>query len=225
MLKKTLLIAATHGDEKIGLEVIQTLRQQGYGKFFDWLIANPAALNKNQRFIDADLNRAYPGNKNASERENRLAVRNMAIARRYQYVIDIHEASEGYEDFIIIPRPKISTAFPLGRIDLEKILLWPDPPGPLGSVLPQAIELEFGMNNCHRRSKEKRALDIVKKFLEGKRNNKAQQKYSVYGKLLCSQAKSTKLRDWQPAEINGEKFIPLLVNQYSDLGIYCYKMR
>jgi len=64
-MKKILFIVATHGDEKIGVEVIERLRTKKLDRFFDYLVANPKALEKNTRFIDVDLNRSYPGVRNS----------------------------------------------------------------------------------------------------------------------------------------------------------------
>lgn len=231
-MKKLLIIASTHGDEKIGMEVINKLKKRKFSQSFDWLIANPRAYEKKQRFIDFDLNRAYPGDKNAAFYEKRRAVKLLKIAQKYAFVIDLHEASSGINDFVIVPREKIGKKFPLNLVNLEKILLWPSPKGPLGSVLENTIELEFGTKNRKREKVIEKATRIVERFINqivnkggksGRGLRKNQKSFYVYGKLMEDKNLPT-LEDFKLTKIGKEQFFPLLVGQYQQLGIRCYKM-
>jgi succinylglutamate desuccinylase len=232
--KEILIIGATHGNEKIGVQVINNLKRKGYGKFFDYLIANPNALTANKRFIDFDLNRAYPGDKDSPLYEKRIAYDNLKTAKRYKYIIDVHEASSGKDDFIIIPRKTIDGSFPLQFINLKRVLLWPDPKGPLSQVLNKSIELEFGVKGRSRKSVVKKAIGTIEKFISYYSSFKAksvpnQEKeiFYVYGKLLAKDKKDleTKLTDFKLKKIDKEVFYPLLTGQYLKDGIICYKMR
>jgi len=190
MKKKILLIAATHGDEKIGLGIINKLRNKKLDKYFDYLIANPKALNKKLRFIDVDLNRSYPGKKNSFYYEQKRAYYNLLFAKKYLYVIDIHEASQGINDLIIVPKKSLPKLFPLNLIDLGIVLLWPNPKGPLSQVIDNAIELEFGMKNRKRNEAVLNAEKIVENFIRYIYKIKKQEQpilkkiYYVYGKLM-----------------------------------------
>jgi hypothetical protein len=232
--KSILFIVATHGNERIGLEVVKKLSKIGYGKYFSYLIANPRALEKSRRFIDVDLNRAYPGKKYSKFYEKRMAPVNLAVAKKYDFVIDFHEASSGRDNFIIIPRKKISPKFPLQLIDLNKILLWPDPKGPLSQVLTNAIELEFGMKDKKRKAVILLAVRIAKKFIERiisakfqRCNLRKKEIYKVYGCLKQAEFSDnvSSLVDFKKTKINAEVFFPLLVGQYIKTGIVCYKMK
>lgn len=232
-MKKILFIIATHGDEKIGLEVIERLKVKKLNRFFDCLIANPRALRKNARFIEVDLNRSYPGAKNSKLYEKKRAYENLQKAKKYQYVIDIHEASQGINNFVIVPRERLSKSFPVNLINLKTILLWPNPKGSLSQILENAIELEFGMKNKKRKEVIRVARNIIEKFIKdiyrNKRENKRQKQklYYVYGNLKRKEFsdKKKKLRDFCRAKINGETFYPLLVGQYLRDGVICYKMK
>ncbi len=59
--KNILVVISTHGNEKIGQEVVAILKQRGLDELFDCLVANPKAAKINERFIEKDLNRSYPG--------------------------------------------------------------------------------------------------------------------------------------------------------------------
>lgn len=228
-MKKLLIIAATHGNEKIGIEVIKKLTKQGYERSFDFVIANPQAEKKNVRFIDIDLNRAYPGDKKSSLYEKRKAFAIGELSKKYEFVIDIHEASQGTEDFIIIPKGRLPNHFPIQYIALDKVLLWPNPKGPLGGIIENEIELEFGIKGRDRKEVIKKAARVIIDFIQSvnlqKYSQKKQKIFFVYGKIKTSDKFTGRLKDFKKVNLRGENFYPLLVNQYLDLGILCYKMR
>lgn len=228
-MKKILFIVATHGDEKIGIEVIKRLRIKKLNQFFDCLIANPRALRKNTRFIDVDLNRSYPGVRNSKLYEKKLAYKNLQKAKEYQYIIDIHEASSGINNFIIVPRKTIRNEKLIDLINLNFVLFWPEPKGPLGGVLKNSIELEFGMRNKKRENVTDFAEKIIEQFIKNVYSNKPKlskkkRMFYVYGKLLGNNFPNKKIVDFKETEFNREKFYPLLTGQYLKEGILCYKM-
>jgi len=230
-MKKILIIIVTHGNEKIGLEVVKNLEDIGLKKYFDVLIANPEALKKNRRYLEYDLNRSYPGKKNSKFYEKRLAFENLKIAKKYNYIIDIHEASEGMENFIIVPKKKFPKKFPLELLGLKKVLLWPEPKGPISQILENAIELEFGMKGKNRDKVINKCTKITTDFIlaleENKKNKETKKEvYYVYEKLLLGkQNKESFLKDFQKIDVDNETFFPLLTNQYLREGIKCYKMK
>lgn len=233
MKKQLLLIIATHGNERMGLETVKILEGDSLEKYFDVLIANPKALKRNVRFIDVDLNRSYPGNQTSTLYEQKIAWENLKVAKKYKYIIDIHEASQGTDDFIIAPRQKLPKKFPLEYIDLKKVLLWPDPRGPISQVLGNSIELEFGLKNRDRIKAVNKAVKIIGKFIKNIYNpsltsiTKKKEIYYVYDKLLVSKNNpiNFETRDFSRTKINDDIFYPLLTNQYIEEGIICYKMK
>lgn len=232
-MKKILIIASTHGNEPLGMEVLEKLKAENSDELFDSLIANPKALAQGKEFIDVNLNRVYPGNENSKLYEEKKAAENLKIAQKYDYVIDIHEASLGKHDFIIAARKKLSEKFPIEFIELQTILLWPEPKGPMSQVLENCIELEFGMAKRDRREAVEKCADIIENFIYKIKKNKtrktnSQKKYYVYGKLMKNEFKGNieKLEDFKLTKTEDEKFYPLLVKQYlKNEGIVCYKMR
>lgn len=231
-MKKLLLIISTHGNEPLGCEIVKKLEDKKLDRYFDVLIANPEALRQEVRFIDRDLNRSYPGKKNSPISEFRLAYDNLLIARKYKYVIDIHEANQGKDDFIIVPRKNIGSDSPVEFIGLKRILLWPNPKGPLGSVLTNTIELEFGAKNRNRRRMISQGSNIIERFIkrsEGRIKIKKQKQevYQVMKVLTIAEWEDSKiaLKDFNETNIKQERFLPLLVDQYLTEGIKCYKMK
>jgi hypothetical protein len=229
MKKKILLIVATHGDEKIGIEVVQNLKK--LKDYFDVLIANPKALKAEKRFIDNDLNRSYLGNRYSASYEEQRACKNFQVAKKYQFVIDLHEASSGRDDFVIIPRDRAGEKFPLSWIGLNKVLLWPFPRGPIGQFLDGSIELEFGMKDRERAAVVGKATKIVGDFIAVITEQKVLREtkkdwFYVYGEKSLKEIKNIdQYLDFEKTKINNEEFYPLLVGQYAKEGIAFYKMK
>ena len=82
-MKNLVLICCLHGNEGYGLEVCK--RQS----LFPFILANKRALKENKRYIDSDLNRVFPGNKQGNH-EERLAVEILDQIKSFDYVIDLH---------------------------------------------------------------------------------------------------------------------------------------
>lgn len=233
MEKQLLIICATHGNERIGLEAVAILKKKKLDRYFDVVVGNPRALEENVRGTDCDLNRSYPGNAKAEQYEKRRAAEMLELARGYRFVIDLHEASSGTDNFIIIPRRRRGRVFPIGWLNLQTVLKWPDPPGPLGSVLSNTVELEFGVRDRPREEVVAAAVEVLVGFIarldsaEGKRKMVLQQTYVVYGRLLKADYNGgwESLQDFQLTKFREESFFPLLVGQYLGEGILCYKMR
>ncbi|MFB6206427.1 MAG: succinylglutamate desuccinylase/aspartoacylase family protein [Haloglomus sp.] len=69
------LVGGVHGDEPSGVRAIRNLLDDGleFERGVRFIIANPPAFAANERFLDTDLNRVFPGDVEAPERERRLA--------------------------------------------------------------------------------------------------------------------------------------------------------
>ena len=103
------LTAITHGDEIIGLALfIKLLEDYLDGKLtilgpIYFIIANRAAYFKQQRYIEADLNRLY-GNSTEKTLESRRAEVIKPIIDLCDYSIDIHQCIEDtLTPFFILP--------------------------------------------------------------------------------------------------------------------------
>lgn len=65
------VIGGIHGDEPAGVEVIRRLRKDDieYKRPVQLVIGNPSAVEECERYLETDLNRAYPGNENGALEE------------------------------------------------------------------------------------------------------------------------------------------------------------
>ena len=225
--KKILFLAATHGNEGFTIPILQKLSKKNNLTKFDWKVANPDALKKKQRFVDADLNRIAPGSKDSSRSETRCAYELMEISKKYKCVIDLHGTSAKTGIFTIVTNPKNENLILASVLPFQNIVLWSPKdlkkPGPLTQFVDCGVEIECGPKDL---------IEIQKKLYEGLysflNNDSIQSQktfFQVYGKFLKKDYKDKqgKLNEFQEVNIKNEKFYPLLVNRYSD--ITCYKMK
>ncbi len=232
-MRKILFIAATHGNETIGVNVLRRIEQEytkeEYG--YDWIIGNERAYEKNIRFIEADLNRSAPGDITSGVYEVRRAAEIAVMAKDYDIVIDIHGTSTDCGVVTIIPYPTEENLDLAESISLERNVVWFSESSTLNGPLAQhvgvpAIELECGPKNDV-------GVEVVleknlRAVLENNRTGalpeslQTQAFYEVYGKLVGGYDPS--LADFRQATIEGEVFYPFLSgNEYA--SITCYKMK
>ncbi len=221
--KPILFLAATHGDESIGIEVLKDL---GKSADFDWLIANEKALELNQRFVDCDLNRAGPGNSRSEKHEERRAAEIIKQAKNYNSIIDLHGSKVDTGLFIILTKLSFNDLMLALQFNIKNIVIWlPSTTrdfGPLVEFIEPAIEIEAGPKNDPGVARELKK--IIKEFCGNysrpitKENLAGKNIYFVNGKLeKCDR----QLKDFELTKIDDEEFYPLLAGEYE---IACYKM-
>ncbi|ELZ01185.1 succinylglutamate desuccinylase/aspartoacylase [Natrialba chahannaoensis JCM 10990] len=69
------VVAGVHGDEPCGVRAVERLLDErpAVTRPVKLIVANEKALERQVRFVDEDLNRAFPGDPNAKTHEGRLA--------------------------------------------------------------------------------------------------------------------------------------------------------
>lgn len=228
--KKILFIAATHGDEGFSIEVLKKLDKSVKDKKYDWLVANEEALKIGKRFVDCDLNRVAPCGVRSAKYEERRAAEILAIARDYQYVIDLHGTRAETGIFVIVTNPTDINLKLAAELPLERIVIWPsnNTTGPITKFVKCGIEIECGPKELA--DIAQKTFTILRKINDHKfdlklSRSKGKEFYQVTGKLSyedvsASQAKN--LKEFEKVDINGESIYPLLIGRYP--GWVCQKL-
>ncbi len=115
-IKSIAIIGGTHGNELTGVHIIQSLKKRHENPVFDtfnftYVIANPAAVEQNTRFIDVDLNRQF-SLENLASSDTTLGELNIAKLLNQQFgpkqdsktdlVIDIHNTTSAMGATLIL---------------------------------------------------------------------------------------------------------------------------
>ena len=226
-MNSILFIGATHGDEPIGVHALQTLSQKAHG--FDWIIGNEKAYDANTREFEGNLNRSAPGMYGASNYAARRAAEIIALSTNYRYTIDIHGTIADTGIFVIVTNPTEENIALATSLGIHNIVIWPASSqkltGPLTRFVPCGVGIECGPKDSPEIQNE--LVAILERFLVQKSEIKPVEKkpftlFEVYGTLQKPEALA-QLKEFQEVEIDGERFVPLLIGRYP--GVTCYKMR
>ncbi|GAB7009691.1 succinylglutamate desuccinylase/aspartoacylase domain-containing protein [Halorubrum trueperi] len=97
------VVGAIHGDEPCGARAVRRLRDADLDveRAVRLIVANEAALDAGVRYLDADLNRAFPGDPNSDAHEERLAV-DLLDAVEGCTTLAIHSTQSYAEPFAVI---------------------------------------------------------------------------------------------------------------------------
>lgn len=226
--KNILFITAMHGDEPIGIEIVKQIKKMKLGNKFSSIIGNPRALKKQVRFIDADLNRVFPGKTDGNYEEKRANLV-MEKMREFDRVIDLHGTVSKTGIFIIITKPSLKNLELALRFNIERILIWPSSKkskGPAVSFMRSGMGIEIESGNKSNPAVKKRLKSILIDFLENPEKTidideemKKREFFSVVGKIKKRKGDGRRFKDWKKAG----SFYSLFVGQYPDIA--CYKLK
>lgn len=161
---KVILNILTHGDETVGFVVAKELKKLKIikGEFIIH-VANELAYRKKKRFIDEDLNRAFPGDKSGNH-EQKLAAKIFPLVKSVDIVIDIHATKSNLRDAVIVTKLNKKTKEYVEAIN-PKYLLWmrATKNNALISNAKVGIAFEYGKNND--KTTAKNTIRDIKKLL------------------------------------------------------------
>jgi succinylglutamate desuccinylase len=158
------VIGGIHGDEPAGVEVIRKLREDDieYRRPVQLVIGNPSAVEECERYLETDLNRAYPGNE-TGVLEEQIASEIMDIINGTT-VLSIHTTHSTDTPFAILD----SSNERLTRIVDELSVPYAVDPTPMdGNALSRygdVIELEAGRQYSDEAIKQ--AQQITEQYLQ-----------------------------------------------------------
>jgi len=88
MSQKIVTIGGLHGNEPLGVQLVQKIKNLN-SLNFQAEYGNIEAIKQNTRFVDQDLNRVFPGNVTGNIEERRAA-QLMNICQNFDFVLDFH---------------------------------------------------------------------------------------------------------------------------------------
>jgi succinylglutamate desuccinylase len=98
------IVGGIHGDEPCGVDAVERLMESppDVERPVSLIVANELAVERGERFIDTDLNRAFPGNP-AGSHEERLAAR-LETELMGCRVLALHSTQSHDEPFAVVER-------------------------------------------------------------------------------------------------------------------------
>lgn len=98
------VVAGIHGDEPSGVQAVRRLLgdRPDLQRGVRFILANPPAYLANERFLDIDLNRAFPGDADSTDRETRLAAQVRELTDGLP-TLSLHSTLSHPEPMAIVP--------------------------------------------------------------------------------------------------------------------------
>lgn len=138
------VVASLHGDEPCGKNAIERFLSE------DWkikepvklVIANEESLEENERFLEADLNRSFPGDPDSELHEERLAAEIIEEVENLK-VLDLHSTHYEPVPFAIFSNLNPRTYSVLESTGVENAVHFPETAGSLNDKV-DGVVVEVG---------------------------------------------------------------------------------
>ncbi len=215
------VVGCLHGDEHYGKKVLNRLQKnRKYKQNAIALFANKKAYDKNKRFIDQDLNRSFPGNRNGNY-EERLAMRILKKIKDCAFVIDLHSSSTETPPFIILSKVTKQHLEFIRHIPIENVVIMHKKMASGHSLIDYCkcgVSLEMGRHN-DKNLPEKAYRSLIKIFGSLQKSNElkppSNPKTFFVAKRIVKHGKRAmrykNLRNFIEYKRDGESFFPILI--------------
>jgi predicted deacylase len=159
------VVGGIHGDEPCGPEAIERLlaMEPDVERPVALVIANERALAVEKRYVDEDLNRAFPGRKDATTHESRLAAR-LVKEIGHCRTLSLHstQSYEGIFGLVNDVSPYAREVCP--RLSVDAVVdVGPYDEGRLFQSIPTTIEIECGYQGSQQAADN--AFQVAREFL------------------------------------------------------------
>jgi hypothetical protein len=158
------VVAGIHGDEPCGPDAVDALLDDPptFQRPVKFVVANEAALERGVRYLDDDLNRAFPGDSEATSHERRLAERFLTELEGCT-TLALHSTQSYAHPFALVDTVDPELADICARLPIDAVVETADYADGRLIAYPRTIEVECGLQWSE--SAAENAGDIVRAFL------------------------------------------------------------
>lgn len=159
------VLGGVHGDEPCGVTAIEQFLADPpeLQRPVLFVIANEEAIEAGARYVDEDLNRAFPGEKSGATHESRLAAE-LGETLAGCLVFSMHSTQSYDGTFALINEPDERIRAPLRRLPVDAVVdVGSHSTGRLFDAVPTTIEVECGYQGSEEASEN--ASRLLHEFL------------------------------------------------------------
>ncbi|MFB6196092.1 MAG: succinylglutamate desuccinylase/aspartoacylase family protein [Haloplanus sp.] len=140
------VVAAIHGDEPCGPRAVEALLDDPptFRRPVKFIVANERALDRGVRYLDDDLNRAFPGDEDAESHERRLASRLRAELDGCT-TLALHSTQSYPNPFALVDTVTRETASICARLPVDAVVEAAGYADGRLIAYPRIIEVECGL--------------------------------------------------------------------------------
>jgi hypothetical protein len=184
--KKLVVIVHLHGVEYFGTKLFNYFEKNIAGfPELKVIFANEEAAEKNIRFIDQDLNRSFPGNRNGNH-EEKLAAAILDEINGYENLIDVHTTTSDLKMLPIIAKLTAQTKRLINLTDSREVMMVPNSDYSLIGNFNSSISIEFNEHYADENGLSD-LLKIIADLSAGKKHKSISRKvFAVDGKIPMS---------------------------------------
>lgn len=159
------VVGGIHGDEPCGVRAIEALLEEDpdVSEPVAFVVANERALERGERYVEEDLNRAFPGEPEGDSHESRLAARigdaigdcitlSMHSTQSYRELFTLVKTLDDFSRRIT-PHLSVNAVVDVGEFDK----------GRLFESVPKTIEIECGYQGSDQAREN--AITVTREFL------------------------------------------------------------
>ena len=159
------VVAGIHGDEPCGPEAVESLLADPptFDRPVKFVVANEAALERGVRYLDEDLNRAFPGDAGAESHEGRLAERLLTELDGCT-TLALHSTQSYAGPFALVDTVDPATAEICAELPVDAVVETDAYAGGRLIGYPRTIEVECGLQWSETAAAN--ARELVTAFLE-----------------------------------------------------------
>lgn len=159
------VIGGVHGDEPCGINAVERLLADPpeLAQAVKFIIVNEEAIAADQRYLEVDLNRAFPGDPDAPTHESRLAAR---LTEELQGCLTFSmHSTQSYEGtFALINEPDQRVTPVLKHLSVDAVVdVGSHSDGRLFDAVPTTIEVECGYQGSEQATEN--ASRLLREFL------------------------------------------------------------
>jgi predicted deacylase len=159
------VVGGIHGDEPCGVHAVETLlaADLDFDRTVKFIVANEAACERGVRYVDEDLNRAFPGDPNGDTHEGRLA-HELGMEVADCQVLALHSTQSFGELFALVDQVDEFERRVCPRLSVEAVIETDAfREGRLFDVSRRLIEIECGYQGSE--TAKDNAVAVTREFL------------------------------------------------------------
>lgn len=159
------VVGGIHGDEPCGVHAVETLLADppALEKPVKFIVANERAIEAGTRYVDEDLNRAFPGDPDGKTHERRLAA-SLADELVGCEILALHSTQSHPEPFALVNRVETFERRICRHLSVDAVVETCDfTEGRLFEVSPRLVEVECGYQGSATAAEN--AVSITRGFL------------------------------------------------------------
>lgn len=212
---KVLIVAASHGNELLGIKVYEKLlrTRSPLLEHVDFIIGNPRAYAAKKRYIDTDLNRSYDSSSTGYEHMRAAEIREYVSRTRPDIVLDMHTTNCVQPSCLIVTNLDGTEKRRFLRASSIEKILKVAPMADITSLGDHVIGYEI--SNQHVATEVDMVIADVARYVAGETGRSTKQLFDMQGKIYKSEIAESQvatLINFEPHELG---FVPVLVGENS----------